>query len=721
MVSADKLPTGMDSGGRDPDFELKGLLAQFTLNFLKGLMMCGIYPPDHPAIEGVAEEPYVLLKRLAPDSNEITFMAASAAAGDEIMVEGVLSEGIPFTTLMSSSMGEIFARKFIAYFERNQLVSFSVKTRIGKEEFRKLVSVFAERRVREEEGGGAPIIPFSDLLIERGILHVTAMARSEMVGGERPLPWRVKMAISRLRKDLRVVPLYSEATAQELAQAKTMLVQDITRPLRRPQFLKELLANSDLITTGLEELKDVDIEREIIWCQHPGMLVNVCWDIVSDLERASWGEIRQRVGQVDRRLDSIYRNLLKVIALRLREIQPETIGDLLSHLFAKKILSFKELPAMLQEQLVTEKWTNQFLANSEAAIERFSSLMEEKTYKDYSNTFQVVFPELVRRGHVEGAAAMAQALRSHISEPCPSFAERPRFALATLARFTEPQVLDELTSKLDSNDKEVRRLVLAALTALGEKSIGRLLLVLATSDKAGVRRDIAHALEQMGEDVVVPLMERLVTRGLDWFVYRNVIMMLTNLRCVAAADDVRKFLSHPHPRVREEAARSLHLLLGEDACPLLVSALSDSDAGVARRATTSLAQLKCRIPAFLDFLGATLKTREPRDPPQSEELVLAALDAVVQIGPFASQGSDIRQTILNRLQGDGSLLDRLLRKKQVADGERIRSAFCATLGQIGDEATLAALENLSGDSSAVVRQRTGEAITALRRRLRKKG
>jgi len=720
MVSVDRPIGGVDGGGRDPDFELKGLLAHFTLNFLKGLMMSGIYPPDHPAIEGIAEEPYVLLKRLAPDSNEITFMAASAAAGDEIMVEGVLSEGIPFTTLMSSSMGEIFAKKFVAYFERNQLVSFSVKTRIGKDEFKKLVSVFAERRVREEEGGGAPIIPFSDLLLERGILHVTAMARSEMVGGERPLPWRVKMAISRLRKDLRMVPMYSEATAQELAQAKTMLVQDITRPLRRPQFLKELLANSDLITAGLEELKDVDIEREIIWCQHPGMLVNVCWDIVGDLERASWGEIRQRIGQIDRRLDSIYRELLKVIALRLREVQPETIGDLLSHLFAKRILSFKELPAMLQEQLVTEKWTNQFLANSEAAIDRFSSLMDGTTYREYSRTFQVVFPELIRRGNVEGAAAMAKALRSHISEPCPSFPERPNFALATLARFTEPEVMEALTAKLDTNDKEARRSVLAALTALGEKSINRLLQALAVSNKAGVRRDIAHALEQMGEDVVVPLMERLSSRGQEWYVYRNVIMMLTNLRCIAAADDVRKFLSHPHPRVREESARSLHLLLGEEASPLLISALGDSDAGVARRAITCLAQLRCRFQAFLDFLGAVLRPRDPGESPQSEELVLAALDAVVQIGPFALEGVDIRQAMARRLQGDGSLIGRLMRKKAAVDGERVRSAFCAALGRVGDEESLAALEKLSADSSTVIRQRAGEAADAIRRRLGRK-
>jgi len=710
----------MGSGARDPDLELKGVVGQFTLHFLKGLMMSGIYPPDHPAIEGIAEEPYILLKRLAPDSNEITYMSASAAAGDEIMVEGVLSEGIPFTTLMSSSMGEIFARKFIAYFERNQLVSFSVKTRMGKDEFKKLISVFAERRVKEEEGGGGPIIPFSDLLFERGILHVTVMARTEMVGGERPLPWRVKMAISRLRKDLRVVPLYSEATAQELAQAKTMLVQDITRPLRRPQFLKELLANADLITSGLDELREVNIEREIIWCQHPGMLVNVCWDIVSDLERASWGEIRQRVGKVDRRLDSIYRDLLKDIALRLRELQPETISDLLSHLFTKRILSFKELPASLQEQLVTEKWTSQFLANSKAAIERFAGLADAKTYREYSKTFQVVFPELIRRGKVAEVAGMAYALRSHLDEPCPSFPERPKFARATLSRFTEPHVIEALAALLDTEDKDARRSVMTALTALGEKSVDHLLRVLASSAKAGVRRDIAKALEAMGEDAVVPLMERLGTRGLEWYVYRNLIVILTNLRGVAAADDVRKFLSHPHPRVREESARGLHLLLGEDSGPLLVSVLNDLDSGVARRATSCLGQLKCRIPAFLQHLSDTLKAREPKAAPQSEELVLAALDAVQQIGPFAVDGIDIRQTLLNRLQAGSSLLDRLLRRKEVADGERIQSAICGTLGAVGDEACIGPLEKLSADAAAVVRLRAGEAADAIRHRLHRK-
>ena len=543
--------------GKDAEQETKGLLAQFSLSFIKGLMMTGIYPPDHPAIADVAGEPYLLMKRIAPDANEVTYMSASAAAGDELMVEGVLSEGIPFVTLMSSSMGQIFAKKFISYFERNQLVSFSVKTRIGKEEFQKFIAIFNERRSQEEERGRALAVPFGDMLLDRGIVHVTAMSRSEMVGGERPLPWRVKMAISRLRKDLRVVPLYSQATASELAQAKTMLIQDITRPLRRPQFLKDLLANTDLISQGLEGLDSADVQREIVFGLHPGMLVNICWDIVADLERASWGAIRQRVGDLERRLDEIFKGILKIVALRLRDVDPGVVKELLNHLFKKQILQYNDLPHVIKRELLIEKWTEQFLSTSAQALKRFASLEDPGLYHEYIRTFQDVFPELVVRGALRESAQMAAIIRDHMETPSSAVPDRQERARVALNRFTEPQVLQRLVARVDTDDKENRRLALETLNHLGERTTAGLLRLLASSKLAQVRRDITRAVEKRGVDAFVPVMELLSKKGHEWYVYRNMLLLLGNLNCVAGADDARKYLTHPHARVREEAIGTL--------------------------------------------------------------------------------------------------------------------------------------------------------------------
>jgi len=719
MVDGDKSGRSVSSGTPDRETELKVLLAQFTLSFLKAMMMTGIYPPDHPAIEDVVSEPFSLLKRLAPGSNEVTYMAASAAIGDEIVVEGVLSEGIAFKTLMHTSMGEVFAKKFVSYFERNRLVSFSIKTRMEQDEFKKFISLFAKRRTEEEEASASVSVPFGDLLLEAGIMHVAVMARAEVVGGERPLPWRVKMAISRLRKDLTIVPLYSQATDSELAEAKTMLVQDITRPLRRPQFLKDLLANSDLITSGVKELASVDVEREIIWCQHVGMLENISWDIVGDLERASWGAIKQRFGDVERRLDEIFKEILKKIALRLRELEPGRVKDLLNHLFKRKILKYHDLPHELRQELLVEKWTKQFLDNSEVALERFGSLEDSAVYCEYITTFQQIFPELLLRGELAHCARIATLIAEHLGRPPGAIPERHDRARIALSRLTEPHVLEQLAALIDDPSKESRAHVLECMASLGDRCMGHLLKVLTTSANAQVRRDVARAVEAIGDDAFVPVMELLNRKGLPWYVYRNMIMLLGNLNCNLASEDISKFISHPHAKVREEVIRTLYKLKGEEAEVSIVSMARDRDPMVARRAIATLARMGCRTQIYLDTLAELLRKRTAKETEPSEELQLAALDAVARIGRFASRGEDIRDTLLERLEREGSFLGKLLKRTAVHEGERLRSAVCATLGVIGDPETARDLERALDDPSHVVRQRAAEAIKQLTKRGRK--
>jgi HEAT repeat protein/predicted transcriptional regulator len=697
----------------DPDLELKGLLGQFTLTFLKGLMSTGIYPPDHPAVREVVDEPYLLLKRLAPSANEITFMSASAAIGDEIMVEGVLSEGIPFTTLLHSSMGEIFARKFVAYFERNQLVSFSIKTRVGRDELQKLISVFAEYRSRDEDGS-RQVLDFGEMLLKKGIVHVTAMSRSEIVGGERPLPWRVKMAISRLRKDLRNVPLYSEATAQELAEVKRLLVQDITRPLRRPQFLKELLANTDLITEGVEELRDVDMQFDIISGLHPGMLVNISWDIVGDLERAAWGAIRQQVGGIERRLDAIFKDILKLTAVQLREWEPETVKGLMHHLFQKKILQYKELPATLQQEMLLDKWTKQFMSSKEQILQRFATLTDDKLYTEYLDTFLKVFPELVRRGHLQECKRLAALLADHATTAVPAHPERQARARAAQEGCATEANVKALLRHAGDENRETRTLAIQCLRGLGENAVSPMLELLGTSRSSSVRRDLVGAIEEAGEDAHVPLMELLAGKGHEWYLYRNGLLLVGKTRCFAALDDVRKFLSHPHPRVREEAVQVLSLLRGPEAGADLMPLLEDSDAAVVRKVIAVLVRFDFRLPPFLKALVDIIRPRTEKEMQVPPTIQLAALEAIRRLRIVREGKTDVREVLFQRLGRDKSVLRKLLKRGGDPEDDQVRVSVLDTLAAIGDASLLKRLQPILQDPSAEVRARAAETIRALR-------
>jgi len=705
-----------DSSG-EADMILKGHLGQFTLAYLKALMTTGIYPPDHPAVLEVSGEPFLHLKRLAPSTNEITFMSASAAIGDEIMVEGVLSEGIPFTTLLHSSMGEIFAKKFVSYFERNQLVSFSVKTRIGKEEFQKLISVFAEHRVLEE-GGEHEATDFSEMLLDRGIVHVSAMVRSEIIGGERPLPWRVKMAISRLRKDLRNIPFYAKASSQELAEAKRALVQDITRPLRRPQFLKDLLANTDLITHDIDELEEEDVQEEVIQGLHPGMLVNISWDIVGDLERASWGAIHQNVGGKERRLDEIFKELLKTTAMRLREWEPETVKSLMEHLFAKKILIYSELPEALQIEMRLDKWTKQFLGNWQQILSRMDKLADEAVYAEYLRTLVPVFPEVMKRGHSDVSLNLLRLLGEHARNALPAAPRRLSLARDALESFSSEENLAQMIEDAKSSDRERRQRAFECLQLIGEPAVGSLLELLWRSQSASVRRETVAILESLGGDVYVPLLEVLGTKRLEWYVYRNALLLAAKTECEAAADDVRKYASHPHPRVREEALNTLSHFRGKSAMLDYVPLLSDMDSSVRRKAIGLLARFECRIPVFLASLMNSVKVGPGKPGAVPEPVALAALEAIKTVGVFESGGVDIRAPLLRCLDRGDSKLKQWFKKGKKVDDDRFRCAVLDTLAAIGDEAVATRLKPVLRDPSPPVRAKAAAVIKSIRERAR---
>ena len=48
----------------------------------------------------------------------------------------------------------------------------------------------------------------------------------------RRLPWRVEMALSRMRRDLTLLPLYQHATPEDVSKIKLQIIFDVTRGKR---------------------------------------------------------------------------------------------------------------------------------------------------------------------------------------------------------------------------------------------------------------------------------------------------------------------------------------------------------------------------------------------------------------------------------------------------------------------------------------------------------
>ncbi len=699
---------------------IKSLFTKFALAFLKVSSLTGYYPADHPSIQDIAGEPHKHLAALSVALPEVGFVTTSGSLDEEIMVD-LLDEPIPFLTMMRSAMAETFAHKFISYLERNYLVSFSLKTTISFEEFKRFIALFVERKTRQDEGDEETLaIPFAEQLIEREIFSVNVISRDDVVGGHRALPWRVKIAISRLRKDLAVLPMYSKASDMELQEAKQMIIGDIIRPLRRPRFLRELLVNADLIRGQVDELSTVDVEQEIIDCLGAHMVEAVAWDIEKVLEKASWGLVIQQDGEEERRIDEILKDILKRLAMRLVGLDVSQTYTLLLHLFELRVVAFSDLPADLRMLMQAEKWTSQYLLEENNIVAQFSVMEDTNLYRAYLQNIGLVFPELLKKGKIASAARLVKALGTHARDHDHQI--RQGMAQIALMDLGSQENIDHLRPFLVHDDRPTRQVSIAMIRQFSYKGAEALLEVLAESDDAAVRRDVLAALEGMGVAIRSLIEERLQVPGQPWYVYRNLLLLVGRVGSEAALEDVKRFVSFMEPRVREQALQTLFSQLQQRAIPCILPALRDRDWRVARRAVVLLSDLGCEHPIFLKYLMVLFHPEE-QIPGQERTVALrkSGLEAIAQLGNFDVDGRRVSSVLLDMViaRRRTKLFKKLFTKVTGAEStvdDELRIHACRVLGKIGDRKVAEIMAHAPEDFPAPVEAALEEAIAEINAR-----
>lgn len=695
----------------------KATLARFILEFTKSISLTGYYPSDHPAIRNVAIRPFSVLDKLRPLAPEVGFVTIPGGQSEETLVEGVLEEPIPFLGIMQSTMGETFARKFAAYLDRNHLVSIHIKTSISLEEFQRFVALLVEDQTREQEGK-AEFGSFVDHLVERRIFSVSGITREEMVGTGRALPWRVKVAISRLQKDLAIVPLYSEASLLQLQDAKNEIIRDIIRPLRKPRFIRELLANVDLIEEEVQELSSSEIEMQIIRALEPRMVEEVVWEIVTVLEKARWGKVIEQDGNDERRLDLVLKDVLKNLALRLVELDKSQTYDMLQQLFVRQILEFKDLPTKLQQKMLAEKWTNQFLEHDREVLQAFRTLTDPEEYRRFIKNLAFVLPELLERSKVAHFASLTATLATHAEDD--RHPARKEMAREALIRTAEKESLDQLVSLAQVDERTVRTHAMQVLVQLSTPGIVVLLELLASSPSTVVRRDALGFLQRTGELLHPELLEALGRRGQQWYVYRNLIQLAGRTRCEEATGEIRKFLTFWDHRVREEAASALFDLMGCKAAVHIEKLTQDEDWRVVRRAVVLLSDSNCRSRAFLERLWELVSTPQFKESLRGQDaIVTAALVAITKAGNYTlADGVPVSEKLLtlvveNRL----GVLSILLKGKRTKLPDTLRKDICSTLGAIGDRSTADAMLRAAREASGELEEWLRAAVEDLYARI----
>ena len=122
-------------------------------------------------------------------------------------------------------------------------------------------------------------------LVENGISEVSLVLLDDLIVLERNLPWRVEMAIQRLAKDLKVLPMFRGESDDGIRRMKLQIVQDILRPLRQPEFLRDLVVNCHVIASHVQSVRSEDIESALVDAFPLGALLPTSQLIFTELER----------------------------------------------------------------------------------------------------------------------------------------------------------------------------------------------------------------------------------------------------------------------------------------------------------------------------------------------------------------------------------------------------------------------------------------------------
>lgn len=113
------------------------------------------------------------------------------------------------------------------------------------------------------------------------------------------------------------------------------------------------------------------------------------------------------------------------------------------------------------------------------------------------------------------------------------------------------------------------------ITAVGAPFIEPLIEKLATEENRSLRRFWFDCLSGLGEMVRNAALVRLNDE--QWFVVRNLLVMLRNFSDPEVVQEVRKFTVHKHPKVRSEALKNLLHYQDPAADKLILSELQHSD------------------------------------------------------------------------------------------------------------------------------------------------
>jgi HEAT repeat protein len=592
--------------------------------------------------------------------------------------------------------------KLREYFKRKSLVSFAVKKDITSEHFDRFVDIMSDPKADtgEKDKIGALL---SNALIEHGITEISTVFVDDLILLELNLPFRVEMAIQRLAKDLTVMPLFKSKDQKGIRTMKLQIIQDILRPLKHPEFLKDLIINCYIIAQHVADLETEDIEKIIIEGFPLNSLLATSRFIFEELDRLREMKVDNPDNPTLEKRFSGVKRILKWVARRLVLEDVGGAQNFLEELYLNQVLSFDELPSDVQYLVNTDKMAKDVQTHIRSYVNRILNITTSDDAAIMVKLMRRILPALIENSDWQTTFYLTKAT-AKVTKTSDLFKNAPGLPANPLL-YVFKERTDEMVTGYEKADESQRSLIDNITDFLGTQGIQILSKVLSDSEDRGARKNAMDALSQKGDLVREWIFKVLDDPKQKWFLIRNALMLLGHVgKNEKDIEHARKLLRHEQPRVRDEALNVVISLKAADAEDVVLTALGDADDKVRWRAMNGLADLSPVSEGSIKKLLGLITVEAPED---NEEAVghyrktaqlIRALGGISDI-PNGAEAEDTILEMAHRSSEQKKGLLKRIKKSSDPDQSAVLSAAITTLGNIGGPKSEAFLDKLAASKS----------------------
>ena len=621
--------------------KLQAKLTDFLLHLIQAFLRTGYYTPDHPESVRAKEGLFQQFKTLFEAEDELTFLVREEQEQKEILVEGLLPEAQRLSRMMMRGMGELYVPKFAQYLERKDLISLTLKSRMGQTEFTRFIDIMSDpslidtRRKQDKER-------FTQVLLSRGILNISFIFNEELLAPEREMPWRARVTLSRMRKDLKMTPLFQKMLKQEIQYIQRNLLRDALRPNRQSDLLCAILRNSDL--AGTSESREEFIEDEIIAFLQKQYLLGTSRIFLRehlDLKQLKKGDAFEK--KSDR--------LVKKVSYRLKEVGTKEAENILEEFFRNQLIGLEDLTPALKNKILLERLTDKFLSYTDQFFQQLDQATEKEKFLSVAISFVKIIPELIRRDRYSEILRILETLKKYFHEK-KMWALLAGQILEEIGKGTIPLLLQEkfLTCK-----KETRIAIVPIFASLEVGAIPPLLTILKSSEDQWVRKNACEALIQIGPVAAVHLLKELSLQETSVETTRDIFRVLGEIKSrewkAPLMELLRRYTAHENPKLKEQALHTLCQVGGSEGEEIFLANLSDLDLDVQKRAIWCLGMIKST--RGVEKMMGKLKQISTTPSPHMDQLETQIYYAFGTSGNLTVEGKTLEQILLETLEKRG--------------------------------------------------------------------